>query len=265
MNPQDAHNYKHVKKNTSKCQKTPEYKTDLATLSPGNLLYQSNWNWLKRIPFSTSRKFRYSRSRLRTPSQFRVLAPRIWFQCGSVTCFKSKTRTLFQHVVPLFSLPFSTPFTYRSCIYLPHRPIYAANPILSLSLYHLVSSFRAPLALTWHSPTHIPPYKLLFSRTVSAKRRNVSREGAYVLSSCRWEGACLPTYGTRTMRVKNIAAPSSPRCLPLFYLWPPLANHPCTTCLHLLSSLFSALRPSAETILLDIEMYQARVQWGESS
>lgn len=32
------------------------------------------------------------------------------------------------------------------------------------------------------------------------------RERAYVLSSCRWEGALLPTYGTRTMRAKNIAA-----------------------------------------------------------
>lgn len=146
-------------------------------------------------------------------------------------------------------------------------PRYVAT-LYSLSFYHLVSSFRAPLALTSHSPTQMPPYKLLFSRTVSAKRRNVSREGAYVLSSCRWEGACLPTYGTRTMRVKNIAAPFSPRCLPLFCLWPPTASHPCSTCLHLPPPAiipFSALRPSAESILSGIEIYQRRVQWAESS
>lgn len=205
---------------------------------------ETSWN---ESPYSTSRKFRYSRSRLRTRSQFRVLAPRIWFQCGSVTCFKSKTRTLFQHVDLTFlsfvfrrSLPLLssyhvtplTPFPIGGCIFLLHH-----NGRL-ISLFNNLVSFFSSTPVTLHSLTQMPPYKLLFSRTVSAKRRNVSREGAYVLSSCRWKGACLPTYGTRTMPARNIATisslpfylptliPNSLLCLLLFCtsLWPPWAN-----------------------------------------
>lgn len=73
-------------------------------------------------------RFRYSRSKLSVAcrSQFSVLsrAP-IWFQCGSVTCLKSKTRTLFLHVVSTFLVlppPSRRVFSFLSPTFLHFPP-----------------------------------------------------------------------------------------------------------------------------------------------
>lgn len=60
-------------------------------------------------------------------------------------------------------------------------------------------------------------------KRIGAGTKRFERERAYVLSSCRWEGARLPTYGTRTMRAKNIAA--SVALLPF-----PVALSPLPSC-----------------------------------
>lgn len=128
---------------------------------------------------------------------------------------------------PLFSLSFPSPLTPfpigRVSLFLSTTYMSPPSP---LSFYHLVSSFRAPQALTSHSPSQMPLYKLLFSRTVSAKRRNVSRKGVCSVKLSLRGSMPANLWDAYNASQEYCCPHLSLQCLPLFYLWPPAANHP---------------------------------------